>query len=70
MPSDPTNPYHTIYLELRTRIHEHIDGGNQSELRLLKKPTGAFNWQPGEDDHVSRVHLGGDGADDDGFDYI
>jgi hypothetical protein len=70
VPFDPIKPYHTIYLELHTRIQEHIDRGNLSELCLLKKPTGAFNWQPGEDGNVPHVYLGGDRAEDDGFDYI
>jgi hypothetical protein len=41
---DRTAPLIDIYLQLRARVQEHIDGGFQPQLSLLETPTGAHDW--------------------------
>ena len=63
--SDLIAPYREIYLQLRTAINQHLTSGCLSELRLLIKPTGAFDWQGStEVENVQETALAGDDADD------
>jgi hypothetical protein len=55
-------PFRTIYLELRSRIQTHIQGGLQPILQLSQPPTGAFDWDPRQNanedlEHVQEVEV-------------
>ncbi|KAL4789390.1 hypothetical protein BDV19DRAFT_397054 [Aspergillus venezuelensis] len=39
-------PFRTIYLTLRAKVKSHIKSGHQPELKLSKRPTGPFDWDP------------------------
>jgi hypothetical protein len=64
-PSDPTTPYYTIYLQLRTALNAHLIDGNLAELSLSAKPTGSLKWQPVSVEAVQEMDLAGDNVDED-----
>lgn len=62
--SDSTAPHRTIYLQLRTAVAEHLMSNKEPKLGLTVKPTGAFDWQPVQMDHVREVELADDDVED------
>jgi hypothetical protein len=42
-------PHREVYMELRTRILTHIEQQLEPVLYLSTRPTGAFDWNPGQE---------------------
>jgi hypothetical protein len=54
-----TNPFLSVYEQLRTVLQSHIESNASPQLSLLQSPVGAFNW-PGRADAVRSVDLEAD----------
>ena len=39
-------PFHTVYLQLRGVISDHLTSGADPVLRLSSAPLGALDWNP------------------------
>lgn len=46
---DVFTPHREVYMGLRTRILMHIQQQLEPVLCLSKRPTGAFDWNPGQE---------------------
>jgi hypothetical protein len=62
---DQFSPHRTIFIELRQRIITHIAMGLQPILRLSVRPTGGFNWRPGQE--IQEAEIGFDQIEDSSY---